>query len=190
MPANTKIRKMMSLRHFLNRLWVMSRTRFSMTSFFFFQAEGGIRVFHVTGVQTCALPISFEVAGEISFDVDDAQYAEWVRRIIADEICQGEGSNFLPSRKARLRIAGFSADAANTIFTRLARNELGAYMTFCFFDGERYFIGASPERHITVRGGTVVMNPICGTLPKAALARRADLVEFLSDPKEINELFQ
>src|SRR5690606_32929107 len=27
--------------------------------FFFFQAEDGIRVFHVTGVQTCALPISF-----------------------------------------------------------------------------------------------------------------------------------
>src|SRR5690606_40761048 len=25
--------------------------------FFFFQAEDGIRVFHVTGVQTCALPI-------------------------------------------------------------------------------------------------------------------------------------
>src|SRR5690606_39835661 len=25
---------------------------------FFFQAEGGIRDFHVTGVQTCALPIS------------------------------------------------------------------------------------------------------------------------------------
>src|SRR5439155_9021913 len=27
--------------------------------FFFFQAEDGIRVGHVTGVQTCALPISF-----------------------------------------------------------------------------------------------------------------------------------
>src|SRR5690606_40032402 len=26
--------------------------------FFFFQAEDGIRYFHVTGVQTCALPIS------------------------------------------------------------------------------------------------------------------------------------
>src|SRR5690606_40974379 len=26
--------------------------------FFFFQAEDGIRAFHVTGVQTCALPIS------------------------------------------------------------------------------------------------------------------------------------
>src|SRR5690606_40863937 len=27
-------------------------------SYFFFQAEDGIRAFHVTGVQTCALPIS------------------------------------------------------------------------------------------------------------------------------------
>src|SRR5690606_40991409 len=27
---------------------------------FFFQAEDGIRDFHVTGVQTCALPICFE----------------------------------------------------------------------------------------------------------------------------------
>src|SRR5690606_40680703 len=30
--------------------------------FFFFQAEDGIRVFHVTGVQTCALPILRGVA--------------------------------------------------------------------------------------------------------------------------------
>src|SRR5436309_11973919 len=28
-----------------------------MNNFFFFQAEDGIRDFHVTGVQTCALPI-------------------------------------------------------------------------------------------------------------------------------------
>src|SRR5690606_39863438 len=31
---------------------------FFLLSFFFFQAEDGIRDFHVTGVQTCALPIS------------------------------------------------------------------------------------------------------------------------------------
>src|SRR5690606_39288581 len=31
--------------------------------FFFFQAEDGIRDFHVTGVQTCALPISFDADG-------------------------------------------------------------------------------------------------------------------------------
>src|SRR5690606_40895945 len=29
--------------------------------FFFFQAEDGIRDFHVTGVQTCALPISWNI---------------------------------------------------------------------------------------------------------------------------------
>src|SRR5690606_39757255 len=31
--------------------------------FFFFQAEDGIRDFHVTGVQTCALPISAKGEG-------------------------------------------------------------------------------------------------------------------------------
>src|SRR5690606_39454644 len=31
--------------------------------FFFFQAEDGIRDFHVTGVQTCALPISSPCGG-------------------------------------------------------------------------------------------------------------------------------
>src|SRR5690606_41127984 len=30
--------------------------------YFFFQAEDGIRDFHVTGVQTCALPIFFFIA--------------------------------------------------------------------------------------------------------------------------------
>src|SRR6266511_5026080 len=31
--------------------------------FFFFQAEDGIRDFHVTGVQTCALPICLRLGG-------------------------------------------------------------------------------------------------------------------------------
>src|SRR6266511_4855392 len=35
----------------------------SLPGFFFFQAEDGIRGFHVTGVQTCALPISPEARG-------------------------------------------------------------------------------------------------------------------------------
>src|SRR5207302_7335651 len=34
---------------------------------FFFQAEDGIRDFHVTGVQTCALPICFESEDEQEF---------------------------------------------------------------------------------------------------------------------------
>src|SRR5690606_41027804 len=35
----------------------MDRTFSVVIVFFFFQAEDGIRDFHVTGVQTCALPI-------------------------------------------------------------------------------------------------------------------------------------
>src|SRR5690606_39585177 len=35
----------------------MSIVKPRKTLFFFFQAEDGIRDFHVTGVQTCALPI-------------------------------------------------------------------------------------------------------------------------------------
>src|SRR5690606_39838152 len=48
--------------------------------FFFFQAEDGIRDFHVTGVQTCALPISgFR---NTSFDELRDAYFEQVRGLI------------------------------------------------------------------------------------------------------------
>src|SRR5690606_41008003 len=43
------------------------RLRQSSLWVFFFQAEDGIRDFHVTGVQTCALPISIETAATASF---------------------------------------------------------------------------------------------------------------------------
>src|SRR5690606_29809700 len=63
-----------------------------LLSFFFFQAEDGIRDFHVTGVQTCALPICFEpytwwfpIVGRVPykgfFDFDEAH--EQARRLDA-----------------------------------------------------------------------------------------------------------
>ncbi|HWB35944.1 MAG TPA: anthranilate synthase family protein [Rugosimonospora sp.] len=129
-------------------------------------------------------------AGEPTFSPDDAELAQILRRVVTEEIQRGEGSNFLLSRRCDVTIADFGPEVAHVVFGRLARNEIGAYMTFCFFDGERYFIGSSPERHLTYRGGTVLMDPLCGTLPRKDLQKRADLIEFLSDPKEINELFQ
>src|SRR5690606_41933822 len=44
-----------------------------LSFFFFFQAEDGIRVFHVTGVQTCALPIYALVHQHGAFAVGAAQ---------------------------------------------------------------------------------------------------------------------
>ena len=140
------------------------------------------------------LPVGAEpevrTLGAPTFEMDDAEFEANVARLIKDEICRGEGSNFLLSRKARITIANFDWQVANAIFQRLARSEFGAYMTFCFHDGESFFVGSSPERHVTIRKGVVQMNPISGTLPKSGLKQRADLIEFLSDPKEINELFQ
>src|SRR5690625_6913972 len=45
-----------------------------MLVFFFFQAEDGIRVSHVTGVQTCALPILL-----YRFEIENTRYIIWVQ---------------------------------------------------------------------------------------------------------------
>src|SRR5690606_40041870 len=50
--------------------------------FFFFQAEDGIRDFHVTGVQTCALPISGWEAS--AFEVCCRHYQAIVEALVAD----------------------------------------------------------------------------------------------------------
>src|SRR5436309_6092754 len=53
-------------------------------SCFFFQAEDGIRDFHVTGVQTCALPICDDLGlppGQMGKDV---ALGAGMRRVIAD----------------------------------------------------------------------------------------------------------
>src|SRR5690606_39735877 len=43
---------------------------------FFFQAEDGIRAFHVTGVQTCALPISY--AGSFADDATRRELRSYI----------------------------------------------------------------------------------------------------------------
>src|SRR5207302_3569805 len=44
------------------------RFLFSCLFFFFFQAEDGIRDFHVTGVQTCALPILIAALHNVDYE--------------------------------------------------------------------------------------------------------------------------
>ena len=120
-----------------------------------------------------ALPdVPVELADRGGFETDDATYGEVVDRIIREEIGQGEGANLVIGRHYRAVIADWDADRALTVYRRLLERERGAYWTFCFFTGDRYLIGASPERHVSVRGGDVRMNPISGTFRVGREARR------------------
>src|SRR3954468_22154261 len=103
------------------------------------------------------------------FDTDDDEYGKLVDAIIRDEIGQGEGANLVIGRHYRATVADWGPDRALTVLRRLLERERGAYWTFLFFTGDRYLIGASPERHVSIHGGDVRMNPISGTfrLPRA-----------------------
>jgi phenazine biosynthesis protein phzE len=134
-----------------------------------------------------------DVVDDGGFDVSDAAYADLVRRAVEDEIGQGEGANLVLARSYRARLGGWGTSAALSVFRRLLESQRGAYWTFCVFSGDRHLIGASPERHVSVRGGEVAMNPISGTLrldgSGAEAQRRQRLLDFLADEKEIFELF-
>ena len=131
-----------------------------------------------------------EFADRGGFETDDEEYARLVEAIIRDEIGQGEGANLVIGRHFRSQVADWDAATALTVFRRLLERERGAYWTYVFFTGDRYLIGASPERHVTIHGGDVRMNPISGTF---RIPRDGDvtsrLLEFLKDEKEIYELF-
>jgi phenazine biosynthesis protein phzE len=124
------------------------------------------------------------------FDIDDDEYADLVRSLIDEEIGQGQGANFVVMRSLVASVPDFTPSWALTVFGRLLRRESGAYWTFLVHTGERTFVGASPERHVTVEGGTAVMNPISGTYryPDGG-PRLPDVLEFLSDGKETDELY-
>src|SRR5690606_28411053 len=47
--------------------------------FFFFQAEDGIRDFHVTGVQTCALPISWDAIPTLTHFRHMGEFWKWAQ---------------------------------------------------------------------------------------------------------------
>jgi phenazine biosynthesis protein phzE len=131
-----------------------------------------------------------ELADRGGFDLDDPAYAKLVEAIIGDEIGQGEGANLVVGRHYRAQVAEWDAAKALTVFRRLLEREHGAYWTFVFFTGDRYLIGASPERHVSVHGEDVRMNPISGTFRLGQGGDvRAGLLEFLHDEKEIYELF-
>jgi phenazine biosynthesis protein phzE len=140
-----------------------------------------------------ALPdVTLEYDDQGGFETSDDDYAAVVQRIIEDEIGRGEGANLVVGRHYRAQLRNWGAEAGLSVLKRLLTEERGAYWTFLFWTGDRFLIGASPERHVSVHGGDVRMNPISGTFRLRGLSdaeRKPRLLDFLADEKEIFELF-
>ncbi|MDT3443014.1 MULTISPECIES: anthranilate synthase family protein [unclassified Pseudofrankia] len=128
------------------------------------------------------------------FDVSDEEYAETVGAVLRDEIGRGEGANFVIHRTYTASVVGSPLAAGLAALRRLLTGERGAYWTFLVHTGTRILVGATPERHVSVDDGLVMMNPISGThrRPDAGAGFDADreaLLRFLADRKEIDELY-
>ncbi|MFG1917919.1 anthranilate synthase family protein [Micromonospora sp. NPDC048898] len=137
-----------------------------------------------------ALPDEPVRTTDAAFDVTDEEYAETVRRVLAEEIGSGAGANFVIHRTLHATVQGRPLVAALAALRRLLVAERGAYWTFVVHTGTRTLVGASPERHVSVDDGLVMMNPISGTFRRSGdTPDRAALLRFLADPKEVEELY-
>lgn len=135
------------------------------------------------------LPSRSVALADPDFDLDDAGYAEQARTVIAEEIGRGEGSNFVLKRELRGTLVDYTPAQALALFGRLMASEVGAYWTFLVHTGTHTFVGASPERHLSLRDGLLAMNPISGTYRYPPAGPVLDQVlKFLADRKESDEL--
>ncbi len=127
---------------------------------------------------------------DAGFDIPDADYADIVRRVIADEIGRGEGANFVIRRDFTASIDVDAVTAGLTWFRALLEHERGAYWTFLIVTEGHLAVGASPEAHVSAQDGIVTMNPISGTFRHPAGGATVEtLTEFLASTKETEELF-
>ena len=145
-----------------------------------------------------ALPTEPVPLHDAGFDISDDEYAAIVRTVIADEIGRGEGANFVIRRDFTASVHTDPLTAGLTWFRALLEHERGAYWTFLVSTPGHLAVGASPEAHVSARGGspaqpgasTVTMNPISGTFRHPAGGATAEtLTTFLSSTKETEELF-
>ncbi|WRS29870.1 anthranilate synthase family protein [Actinomycetaceae bacterium MB13-C1-2] len=135
------------------------------------------------------LPQDSPEVEDLGFSTDDEEYAKQVERVIEGEIGRGEGANFVIRRDYRARTDSPFRSASLSWLRRLLAGEQGAYWTFAFITPEMALVGASPERHVSAKGGTVLMNPISGTFRHGGTASTTeDLLAFLADRKESEEL--
>jgi phenazine biosynthesis protein phzE len=129
------------------------------------------------------------------------EYKNIVKDIVEREISNWEWANFLIAQKIEWKINNFDIEVALSIFKRLLEGDYWAYLHFIFFDGEKVFIWASPERNVSIEKNIsntegkykVRMNPISWTFKKKWYGNyidfKPDFLDFLKDKKETDELF-
>ena len=137
------------------------------------------------------LPVGAVAVTDERFSVSDKEYAEIVTSVIEDEIGNGEGANFVIRRDVVASTNTDPATAALTWLRRLITDERGTYWTFAVHTPGHTLVGATPERHVSVRDGRVQMNPISGTFrhPVDATDVEPNFRRFIVDTKETEELF-
>ncbi len=130
--------------------------------------------------------------GDITPSLSDDEYANLVREFQANEIEAGHASQCTIARYFSGRIQNFNLQTVLATYRKTLQQQ-GQYMTVLFANiaAGQFIIGATPEKHLEVRGNETIMIPIAGTLRKEDRETfPARLENFLNDPKEINELFQ
>src|SRR3712207_5836662 len=110
--------------------------------FFFFQAEDGIRDIGVTGVQTCALPISEDVDVAMLYDAFTINPILFLEDLGFCE--KGEGGAFVEGG----RIAPNGELAVNTNGGGLSYNHPGMYGLLLLIEAVRQLRGECGERQV------------------------------------------
>ena len=133
-----------------------------------------------------------KLAENITPSLSDDDHAQSVIKLMDSEIEAGNASQINFSRIFKGRLENISNETLAAIYKRLL-NKAGQYMTVLFVhsDAQLFIIGATPECHLHITADKTTMMPIAGTLRKEdpeTFEQR--LQQFLTDPKEINELYQ
>jgi phenazine biosynthesis protein phzE len=133
--------------------------------------------------------LELEGGDELEPTIPLDEYEELIRKVLEDEIGNGEGANFVIPNVYKGKILNISRGIVLSVLRTILETEYGSYMSYVFYDGERYIVGASPEKHLSVKKKQVQMVPISGTIRKnGEPVNRDQLIAFLRDNKEIMEL--
>lgn len=124
---------------------------------------------------------------DLAYDCSNRDFANKIESVIDEEICKGSGTNFMLCRKINGEITNLTIKKIIGIFFRFIENEIGYYHTFCFFNGDDFIIGSSPECHLKIDNNKINFNRISGTIAKEKTDNKK-IEEFIINKKETYEL--